>query len=327
MDWNQYHRVINDIQSNVQNAMRNVNIPPIPPMPQIPGMMGWTPGCPASSSAAGASSSSRPSIPKLPRDDEILVDVMGQSVKDTYHLKRLVTLKSVSGSIKSKIAPSPTPTTELVRTLHTQTVSGSQHITISTSLGPFLMDSSHHTTSGSIKVTYPDDWCGTIEISSTSGSYEIRSSLEDTVVVRDVVDQNSRERHILALKGNPREGEEFSTMKIITKSGSVQINFEKMPPLRDLTEDEIRREQEEAVRRNERSGGGADGGGRPNKEQKERQGAPVVRAASSTETAQDPPSHTERQPAPQSGSSTADMPPSYEQSEEENVRIQVAGRD
>ncbi|KAK6533808.1 hypothetical protein TWF694_002737 [Orbilia ellipsospora] len=327
MDWNQYHKVMNDIHNNVQNAMRN--IPPIPPIPQIPGI-NWSPECPMASSSAASSSSSRPSIPKLPRDDEILVDVQSQSVKDSYHLKRLITLKSVSGSIKAKIAPSPTPTTELVRTLHTQTVSGSQHITISTSLGPFLMDSSHHTASGSIKVTYPDDWCGTIEITATGGSYEIRSNLEDTVVVRDVVDPSSKERHILALKGNPREGEEFSTMKIVTKTGSVQVNFEKATPLRDLTEDEIRREQEDAMRKNERSGGGPSGG-RPNKEQKERQGAPVVRAAT-TETVQNPPAHMEleqqpQQSPPQSGSSTADMPPSYEQSEEENVRIQVAGRD
>nr|ABU41926.1 hypothetical protein [Dactylellina haptotyla] len=310
---------IQETQRNVQNALRNI--------PQMSSMgMNWGPGCPSSSSPA--SSSARPSVPDFPKDDEILVDLVTQSINNTFNLKKLVTVKCISGSIKARIVPSPTPTTELVRTLHTHSTTGSQQITVETSLGPFLMDSIHSTNTGSMKMTYPEDWCGTIEITLSHGSYDVRSSLGDTAVVRDVVDPNTRERNILVLKGNPRQGEEFSTMKVKSKTGSIAIRFEKMPPLRDLTEYEIQREEEEA-RRNERNNQGSSDG-RPNKEEKERQGAPVIRPAT-TDIVDNPPSVQPelqpQQPPQQRTTVESDLPPSYEQSEEENVRIQLAGRD
>ncbi|KAF3922554.1 hypothetical protein ABW21_db0206810 [Orbilia brochopaga] len=337
-----FNRITADVQRNVEAAIKNINIniPQIEiPAITIPSVsMDWSAGghCPSSSAstptstpAPSSSTSSRPTVPTLPKDDEILVDMYTQSVKNTFPLKRKVTIKSLSGSIKAEVVPSPTPSTELVRTLDTTTVSGSQHVTVATSLGPFLLDSSHSTTSGSIKLLYPHDWCGTIELSLTHGSYDIRSDIGDVTVVRDVVDPPTRERSVLALKGNPQEGEEFSTMKIHAKTGSVSVRFEKMPPLRDLTSAEVRAEEE--ARRKATSAGPPP----PNKEQKEKSGAAVSRpsVSASTSAAAEPPqsalqSEPPRQEQRQAQQAAApDLPPSYEQSEEETVRIQIAGRD
>lgn len=335
------NRIVADIHSNVEAALKNVNIniPQIEiPAITIPSVnMDWSAGgprCPSSSASApmpapsSSSSSGRATVPTLPRDDEILVDMYTQSVKNTFPLKKKVTIKSVSGSIKAEIVPSPTPSTELVRSLETHSTSGSQQITVATSLGPFLLDSNHSTASGSMKLVYPSDWCGTIELSLMHGCYDVRSDLGDVTVVRDVVEPSTRERSVLALKGNPQEGEEFSTMKVVSKTGSISIRFEKTPPLRDLTSAEVRAE-EEARRR-------ASAVPPPsNKEKKEKSGVAVVRPSVSASASVDAPleqslpqgeSQRQEQPQPQQAGA-ADLPPSYEQSEEENVRIQVAGRD
>ncbi|KAK6347362.1 hypothetical protein TWF696_007430 [Orbilia brochopaga] len=331
------NRLVADIHSNVEAALKNINIPQIEiPAITIPAVsMDWSAGgghCPYSPASiptpsSSSSSSSRPTVPTLPKDDEILVDMYTQSVKNTFPLKRKVTIKSVSGSVKAEVVPSPTPSTELVRSLETHTMSGSQHITVSTSLGPFLLDSNHSTASGSIKLVYPADWCGTIELSLMHGSYDIRSDLGDVTVVRDVVDPSTRDRSVLALKGNPQEGEEFSTMKITSKTGSVSVRFEKMAPLRDLTAAEVRAEEEARKR-------ASAGPPPPNKEQKEKSRAAVYRPSLSSTSAnagsEQTPQQSEapRQEQQQTQQAAgADLPPSYEQSEEENVRIQVAGRD
>ncbi|KAJ6256882.1 hypothetical protein Dda_8752 [Drechslerella dactyloides] len=328
------------VRGNVEAALKNVNIniPQIEiPAITIPSVnMDWSAGgprCPSSSASASmqapmpapSSSSGRPTVPTLPRDDEILVDMYTQSVKNTFPLKKKVTIKSVSGSIKAEIVPSPTPSAELVRSLETHSSSGSQQITVATSLGPFLLDSNHSTASGSMKLVYPSDWCGTIELSLIHGCYDVRSDLGDVTVVRDVVEPSTRERSVLALKGNPQEGEEFSTMKVVSKTGSISIRFEKMPPLRDLTSAEVRAEEESRRR--------ASAVPPPsNKEKKEKSGVAVVRPSVSASASVDaPPEQSlpqgESQRQEQQQAQQADLPPSYEQSEEENVRIQVAGRD
>ncbi|KAK6329814.1 hypothetical protein TWF730_006112 [Orbilia blumenaviensis] len=352
-------KIVADVRNSVESAMRSVPPFNMPPMNFWPGAG----GCPSNRATpptpAGPSSSGRPPIPVFPKDDEILVQVWTQAIKNSFNLKKSVSISTMSGSIKADIVPSPTPTTELFRKLTTHTNTGSQNITITTSLGPFMMDSSHSTMTGSIKAVYPDDWCGTIELSVTHGSYK----LGDAIVVRDVVDQVTRERQILALRGNPREGEEFSTMKIVSKTGSVDVRFEKVPPLRDLTAEEMRAEEEEARRRGSSTGfstentsgpSSGSGGRGGNKEQKEREGPAVFRPGDGS-TAADytsshpppPPGHNYQQQQPldhhnyhshgpaqvqieqhrQVVDDPDDLPPSYEQSEQENVQMQVAGRD
>ncbi|KAK6508737.1 hypothetical protein TWF506_010814 [Arthrobotrys conoides] len=360
-------KIVADVRNSVESAMRNVppfNMPPMnmgfwggPPCPVPHPAPAPAPAWSPFGGAGGAGSSSgsgRPTIPVFPKDDEIVVQVWTQAIKSAYNLKKSVSVSTMSGSIKADIIPSPTPSTELFRKLTTQTNTGSQHITITTSLGPFMLDSSHTTMTGSIKAIYPDDWCGTIELSITHGSYK----LGDAVVVRDVVNQNTRAREILALRGNPREGEEFSTMKVTSKTGSVDVRFEKVPPLRNLTVEEVRAEEEEARRRGgmtgfsgptaPTSGGGGQGG---NKEQKERQGPAVFRPGDGSTAAsytspppltttatqqhqQPPPNHQHNhQAAVQQHRQVVDehdpndLPPTYEQSEQENVQMQVAGRD
>ncbi|KAK6527350.1 hypothetical protein TWF281_010530 [Arthrobotrys megalospora] len=344
-------KIVADVRNSVESALRTV-----PPF-TMPPMNLWGGPCPSHAAphaapgpSSPASSSGRPTIPAFPKDDEILVQVWTQAIKNTFNLKKSVSISTMSGSIKADIVPSPTPTTELFRKLNTHTQTGSQHITVSTSLGPFMMDSSHSTMTGSIKAIYPDDWCGTIELSITHGSYK----LGDAVVVRDVVDQTTRERQILALRGNPREGEEFSTMKVTSKTGSVDIRFDKMPPLRDLTADEIRAEEEEARKRGSNAtgfspgSGPSTGGTGQNKQQKERDGPAVFRPGDgSTAASYAPPPpppvhdhhHVHNEPSPHHHHHSPvgqmrevvpdpdDLPPSYEQSEQENVQMQVAGRD
>ncbi|KAF3089927.1 hypothetical protein TWF102_002356 [Orbilia oligospora] len=352
-------KIIADVRNSVESAMRSV--PPMnmgfwggPPCPGHHAAPAWSPFGGGGGGSSNGSESGRPTIPAFPKDDEIVVQVWTQAIKNSFNLKKSVSISTVSGSIKADIVPSPTPSTELFRKLTTQTNTGSQHITISTSLGPFMLDSSHTTMTGSIKAIYPDDWCGTIELSITHGSYK----LGDAVVVRDVVDQNTRERQVLALRGNPREGEEFSTMKVTSKTGSVDVRFEKVPGLRNLTEEEVRAEEEEARKRGgmtgfsgpttptggSGSGGGGQGG---NKEQKERGGPAVFRPGDGSTSAsysnQPPPPPQHQQPPPNHHNNHPaafeqrrqvvdehdpdDLPPSYEQSEQENVQMQVAGRD
>ncbi|KAK6512636.1 hypothetical protein TWF481_001518 [Arthrobotrys musiformis] len=349
-------RIVADVRNSVESAMRNV--PPFGMNPMNMGFWGgppcpshhhFAPPAPPAPSNSGESSSGRPSIPAFPKDDEIMVQVWTQAIKNSFNLKKSVSISTMSGSIKAEIVPSPTPSTELFRKLDTKTNTGSQHITVSTSLGPFMLDSSHSTMTGSIKAIYPDDWCGTIELSITHGSYK----LGDAVVVRDIVNENTRERQVLALRGNPREGEEFSTMKIVSKTGSVDVRFEKMPALRSLTEEEVRSEEEEARRRGSNTGFSSPappspstgpGAGR-NKEQKEREGPAVFRPGDgSTAASYAPPPQQHQRPLPNHHSHNHqtlveqhrrvadehdpnDLPPSYEQSEQENVQMQVAGRD
>ncbi|KAK6332942.1 hypothetical protein TWF718_010770 [Orbilia javanica] len=353
-------RIVADVRNSVESAMRNVPPFSMPPMnlgfwggPSCPGphaAPAWSPFG-GSSDGGSSSSSGRPTVPSFPKDDEVVVQVWTQAIKNSFNLKKSVSISTMSGSIKAEVVPSPTPSTEPFRKLTTKTNTGSQHITVSTSLGPFLLDSSHSTMTGSIKAIYPDDWCGTIELSITHGSYK----LGDAVIVRDIVDQNTRERQILALRGNPREGEEFSTLKIVSRTGSVDVRFEKMPALRNLTEEEVRAEEEEARRRGGMTGfsgpvggSGANGGERGrSKEQKEREGPAVFRSvggSTTTGSAAPPPphQHQNQQPPPNHHHHQAaadldrqsndyhdpdDLPPSYEQSEQENVQMQVAGRD
>jgi len=241
---------------------------------------------------AEQSSSSRSTAVPFPTDDNILIDLVSHSIQDTFILKKSIDVKSVSGSMKIKVEPSPTPTHYLIRELNTLSISGSLQLDITNQLGPFLLNSSHTSTSGSMKISYPSDWCGTIEMTLGSGSYRIKSDIKDVRVVSDVVNPtNTKERKVLALKGNPTG--EYSTLKIQSQSGSVELRFDNRPPLRELTDAEILREEEETARHNS------------NKEKREQDGAAVTRANAP---------HIEH-------------PPSYDQSERENILTQVAGRD
>ncbi|KAF3938899.1 hypothetical protein ABW19_dt0210280 [Dactylella cylindrospora] len=317
-----FNEIFANVHANVAQALSNINIPPIQPFQN----MAWNPPC--STPGSSSSSSGRPPIPKFPKDDEVIVDVISHAIKDTFTLKRAVSVSTISGAICVDIVPSPTPSSALIRKLDTHTTSGAISCSLKTSLGPFLLDASHSTISGAIKVSYPVDWCGTVEMFLTGGSYKIRSDEDDVRVVSDIVDKSTHERRILALKGNPIEGEEWSTLKVRSKSGAIKVSFEKKPPLRDMTEEEARLE-EELLRRNTSTGerdGGEGSDSRPmNKEQKERHGPAVTRAARTESASPPPPVNNLQQPERRDGEE--DLPPSYEQSEADNVLNQLAGRD
>jgi DUF4097 and DUF4098 domain-containing protein YvlB len=151
------------------------------------------------------------------RDYKTSIDASMGSVTATLVHGSATTINAYSGSIKAEIIPynaSDTPST-----LSTYTLSGSTRVKV---MSPFnnpganisSLSSSHKGKSGSINLWYPQEWTGTLEGGTQSGSLKVQG--KDVNIIRE--GRGAAGRHIVAEKGDGESKLDFATM-----SGSCMV--------------------------------------------------------------------------------------------------------
>lgn len=136
------------------------------------------------------------------------------SISGTFIHGQHTSLSALSGSISATILPYSAGNRSALRT---DTMSGQTAVTV---LAPYedpgtvmgSMESSHRSKSGSMKLVYPQEWEGTVEGRTVSGS--LRMHGRDLEVVRE--DKGYVGNHVVARKGKRNSRMEFDVM-----SGSV----------------------------------------------------------------------------------------------------------
>ena len=170
------------------------------------------------------------------RDYKTRVETRSSSIRGTYLMGSSAVFTSESGSKDIDIIPCLCSDTDGVATpsatLRTEARSGSTKVTLLSPSKPSsssswygsgkepLIDhlsSTHHSASGSLSLVYPDEWTGTIDGESSSGSIKIAG--KDVKIVADVdTGPIAKIRHVVARKGL---GE--SKLGFRTGSGSVRV--------------------------------------------------------------------------------------------------------
>ncbi|EON69312.1 hypothetical protein W97_08572 [Coniosporium apollinis CBS 100218] len=136
------------------------------------------------------------------------------SISGTFIHGQHTSLSALSGSISATILPYSAGNRSALRT---DTMSGQTTVTV---LAPYKdpgtvmgsMESLHKSKSGSMKLVYPQEWEGTVEGRTVSGS--LRMHGRDLEVVRE--DKGYVRNHVVARKGKKNSRMEFNVM-----SGSV----------------------------------------------------------------------------------------------------------
>ena len=154
--------------------------------------------------------------------DSTRAETQSSAISGSYLLGVLSSFKTVSGSIKTQILPYDA--TEPLSSLQTESRSGSTTITVlepyRNATKPMTSLHSYHRTSagsGSITVTYPKQWSGTIDAETLTGGITLHG--KDVVVDVDS-HYSTMVRHVLAHKGG---GD--SRLDLRSSSGSMTLRI------------------------------------------------------------------------------------------------------
>ncbi|KAK4507561.1 hypothetical protein PRZ48_001296 [Zasmidium cellare] len=164
----------------------------------------------------------------FPQDGEIperqyssRVETSSASVSGDFILGELTSIHSLSGTIRAQLLPYFDR--ERSSSMHTDTRSGSTHLKVLSPYYPGEGWTKSHTThkststSGSIDISYPDEWSGMIDERSTTGSLSAKG--KGVQIISDGR-HTPVESHLIAQKGYG--GGEISAK---TTSGSVKVRI------------------------------------------------------------------------------------------------------
>lgn len=134
------------------------------------------------------------------------------NIKGEFPLNHALDLETTSGDIIVDIVSSDLP--EEIGWLKTSTVSGVHDITFVSKLNPRPLYSTHHSVSGEIGITYPEDWQGGLKLKTTSGHIDVEG--KGTEVVKKKTDPVGRFWKVV-------KGEGKSKGSISTVSGKIDL--------------------------------------------------------------------------------------------------------
>ncbi|KAJ9660030.1 hypothetical protein H2201_007071 [Coniosporium apollinis] len=152
------------------------------------------------------------------REYEVTVHSDTGSISGTFIHGRHTSLSATTGSISAKILPCGAGNASELRT---EALTGATTVTL---LAPYKdpgtvmggLESSHKSKSGSMKLVYPQEWEGTVEGRTASGSVGLHG--RDLEVVRE--DKGWVGKHVVAKKG---KGNSRMTFDVVSGSVTAQI--------------------------------------------------------------------------------------------------------